>query len=131
MKKNEYLSARILIQIATGLYFTMNGLLGIMGYNSGANQFFNDVNKMFGKSNYLPLIISIVFLISGIGLLTGIFVSGKNRIINFAVFVLWIVYIIINYFTDNFMEPDLLPWLKNLSVELIILAGLWGSTQKS
>jgi len=130
MKKNVYLSGQFLIQLATGLYFALTGLLGIMGYNSGANQLFNDFNKLMGKNNYLPLIIAIVFLVAGLGLIGGLFITIKNRLIYLIVFVLWIVFIIMNYFTDNFMKPDLLPWLKDLSLQLIILAGLWNTTQK-
>ncbi len=130
MKKNVYLSGQFLIQLATGLYFALTGLMGIMGYDSGANQIFNSFNKLMGNSNYLPLIIAIVFLVAGLGLIGGLFVTNTNRMIYLIVFILWIVFIVMNYFTDNFMEPDLLPWLKDLSLQLIILAGLWNTTQK-
>lgn len=130
MKKNITLSGQFLIQLATGLYFGLNGLLGIIGFDSGVNQVFNSINKMAGKNPYIPLIISIIFLLAGIGLVFGLFFSVKNRFLYFIVFVLWIIYIVMNYFTDNFMQPDLLVWLKDLSIQLIILAGLWSTTQK-
>lgn len=130
MKKNVYLSGQILIQLATGLYFALTGLMGIMGYDSGTNQLFNSFNKLMGNSNYLPLIIAILFLVAGLGLVGGLFITIKNRLIYLIVFILWIVFIVMNYFTENFMKPDLLPWLKDLSLQLIILAGLWNTTQK-
>lgn len=130
MKKNVYFSGQFLIQLATGLYFGLSGLLGIMGYNSGVNQLFNDFNKMMGKNNYIPLIISILFLIAGLGLVFGLFFTINNRFVYFIVFILWIVFIVMNYFTENFLKPDLLPWLRDLSLQLIILAGLWNTTQK-
>ena len=86
MRKNSYFSGQFLIQLATGLYFGLSGLLGIMGYDSGANQLFNGVNKLMGKSNYLPLIISIVLLLAGLGLVLGLFFVIKNRFIYFIVF---------------------------------------------
>lgn len=130
MKKNVYLSGQILIQLATGLYFALTGLMGIMGYDSGTNQLFNSFNKLMGNSNYLPLIIAILFLVAGLGLVGGLFITIKNRLIYLIVFILWIIFIVMNYFTENFMKPDLLPWLKDLSLQLIILAGLWNTTQK-
>ncbi|MBN2618296.1 MAG: hypothetical protein JXR64_08310 [Spirochaetales bacterium] len=132
MKKGNgnYISSQLLIQLTIGIYFFISGLLGIMGYNSGMNQVFNDVNKLMGKNNYLPLIISIVFLVAGLFLLLASIIRINNRFIYFAIFALWIVYIIYSYFTNNFIEPELLVWLKNLSREVIILAGLWFSTQR-
>lgn len=131
MKKNNYLSGQFLIQLATGLYFGLNGLLGIMGFNSGTNQLFNDINKLVGRSNnYLPLIISILFLLAGIGLILGLFFVVKNRFIYFIVFVLWLLYIVMNFFMENFLEPDLIVWLRDFSLQLIILAGLFNTTQK-
>lgn len=130
MKKNVYVSGQFLTQLATGLYFTLSGLLGIMGYNSGANQLVNDFNKLMGKNSYLPVIISILFLLVGLGLIVGVFVAIKNKSVYFIAFVLWIIYIVMTLFTDNFLEPELLPWLKELSLQLLILAGLWKITQK-
>ncbi|QEN05490.1 hypothetical protein EW093_12450 [Thiospirochaeta perfilievii] len=130
MKKNGYLSGQFLIQLAIGLYFALSGLLGIMGYNQGVNQLFNGINKLTGTTNYLPLIISILFALAGSGMILGLFLSIKNSFIYFVVFVLWIVYIIMNFFTDNFIKPNLLIWLKDLSLQLIILAGLWNTTQR-
>ncbi|MGL1890354.1 MAG: hypothetical protein OCD02_01955 [Spirochaetaceae bacterium] len=129
MKKN--LSSSFLIQIAIGLYFTLSGLLGLMGYNSGTNQLIKDVNNFLGRSNnYLPLIISICFLVSGLALLAGVLLSFKKPVVFLVIFILWIVYIVMNYFMNNFLEPDLLPWLRDLSLQVIILAGLWGTTLK-
>lgn len=130
MRKNSYMSAQYPIQIAIGLYFFISGLLGIMGYNSGTNQIMNNLNSIMGRSNYIPLIISICFLISGLTLVIGLFITLRDRFIFFIIFILWIVYIVLNYFTDNFLEPGLLPWIKELSLQLIILAGLWNTTQK-
>lgn len=129
-KKNSYLSGLYMVQLAIGIYFFISGLLGIMGYNSGTNQLFNDVNKLLGKSNYLPLIISISFLVVGLFLVVSLFLTIKSSSVYLVVFIIWIVYIVYKFFTNSFMEPELLVWLKNLSRELIILSGLWAIGQK-
>lgn len=129
MKKNTF-SAVLLIQIAIGFYFGITGLLGVMGYNSGTNQLINDVNKLMGKTNYLPLIISILFLLVGVALIVGVVANIKNRFFYYTIFILWIVYIIITFFTNDFLKPETLVWLKNLSSELIVLAGLWATSQR-
>ena len=127
MKRNYYMSGQFLIQIAIGIYFFMSGLVGLIGYNSGANQLVNDLSKMMGKSNYLPLIILICFLLAGLILFTGTIFTVKNKILYFVILVMWIIYLILTYFTDDFLKPDLLVWIKELSLQLIILAGLIGS----
>ncbi len=130
MKKNYQLSSIIFIQLAIGLYFSITGLLGIIGFNSGTNQLVNDFNKLVGKSNYLPLIISIIFLISGLILITGIVLNFKNRVIFYFIVILWGLYIVSNFITSNFLKPDLLLWLKGFSYQLIIIAGLWSCAQR-
>lgn len=130
MKNKNYISSQYLIQLTIGLYFFISGLLGIIGYNSGANQLLNNVNKLMGKSSYLPLIISICFLISGSILVIGLFLSLKNSAIYYVVLVLWIVYTIFSLFTDNFLKPELLIWIKELTLSLVILSGLLSSVMR-
>lgn len=129
MKKN--ISNSFLIQLAIGLYFTLSGLLGLIGYNSGTNQLVKDFNSFVGRSNnYIPLIIAICFLVAGLALLAGVILSFKNPIVFFVIFLLWVAFIVMNFFMDNFLKPDFLPWLKDLSLQVVILAGLWGTTSK-
>ena len=130
MKKSYNVSSLLLIQMVIGVYFSLSGLLGIMGFNSGANQFFNSFNKLLGKSNYLPLIISIVFMLAGIILIFGVILNFKNKFLYLVILILWVIYIVMNNFTDNFLKPDVLMWSKDLSLNLVILAGLWGSSQR-
>lgn len=130
MKKNNNFSSILLVQLAIGFYMGITGLLGIMGYNSGANQLLNDVNKLMGKSNYLPLIISIAFLVLGLALVIGVIVNLKNKFLYYTIFILWIVYIVITFFTNEFLKPEVIVWLKNLSSPLIVLAGLWAISQR-
>lgn len=131
MKRNYNISSFLLLQLAIGLYFCLKGLLGIIGFNSGVvEQAVNEFNKLMGNNNYLPLIISLCFLLAGLALLSGVIFGFRHRVIFFVVLILWIVNIVVNYFINNLLQPELLVWLKNLSFELIILAGLWSITQK-
>lgn len=130
MKKQYNISSILLIQLSIGLYFSITGLLGIIGYNSGINQVARDINKFFGNNTYIPLVISLCFLLAGLVLISGIIFNIKIRVAHFIILILWIVYIVINYFTDNFLKPEVIEWTKDLSLQLIILSGLWGAFQK-
>lgn len=130
MKKSK-ISNNFFIQLTIGLYFAVTGLLGLMGYDSGVSGALNNLNKAVGnKPDYFPLILSICFILCGAVLIIGLVTIIRNPLIYLAVFVLWVMYIIMILFTDNFMEPDFLPWFKDLSLQLIILAGLWTAVKK-
>lgn len=129
-KKSSHLSGLYMVQLTIGIYSFLSGLLGIMGYNSGSNQLLNSMNKVMGKSNYVPLIISILFLIVGLYLVVTLFLNVRSSGVNFGILILWIVYLVYKFFTNSFLEPELLIWLRNLSKEFIILTGLWAISQK-
>jgi uncharacterized membrane protein YphA (DoxX/SURF4 family) len=130
MKKSTHISVLFLIQIAIGFHFCISGIQGIMGFNSNTNQLLNDVNKLMGESpNYLPLIIAILFLLVGFILIIGVIAGIKNKTLYYSIFILWAIYLIMTYFTNDFLRPDEIVWLKGLSSQLIILAGIWGTTQ--
>lgn len=130
MKKGAHISVLFLIQIAIGFHFCISGIQGIMGFNSQTNQLINDVNRLMGESpNYLPLIVAILFLLVGFILIVGVIAGIKNKALYYSIFILWAVYLIMTYFTNDFLKPDEIVWLKGLSSQLIILAGLWGTTQ--
>ncbi len=130
MRRKYQISNMFLLQLAIGLYFSVAGILEILGFNSDVNQAVQGISKLFGKSNYLPLIVAICLLITGLILLFGVVIPLKIRVIYSVILVLWIVYIIVNYFTDGFLKPNFIHWLKDLSYQLIILAGLWNIAQK-
>jgi FtsH-binding integral membrane protein len=51
--------------------------------------------------------------------------SGMTRILGLALFVLWGVYIIVRFIANDFLEPNFINWLYNLSWHCIILVSLW------
>ena len=87
------------------------------------------VGKLFGKNNYWGLAIAIIQLIAGIILILGLFISMQQKSMffaGFAILVLWGINIAVLYFLDDFMKPSFLVWMKDLSLQMIILAGIWG-----
>jgi hypothetical protein len=132
MGNDRRFSAMFLIQLSIGVFFLVSGLMMLMHYNSGAGQFIRGVGKLFGKNDLWNLAIALIHLFAGFILAAGVFISLKGRtqfFASFAILILWAANIVIIYFMDGFLKPDFLPWLKDLSLQLIILAGLWGTTQ--
>ena len=127
-------SAMFLIQLFIGIFFAASAVIILSGYNSAGNQFMRGVSRLFGKSNYWGLTIAIVQLLSGIILILGLFVSMQQKpmfIAAFAIMVLWGINIVMIFFLDSFMKPDFLNWIKDLSLQLVILAGLWGVVRQT
>ncbi|HAX17660.1 MAG TPA: hypothetical protein DCY00_03570 [Actinobacteria bacterium] len=127
-------SAMFLIQLFIGIYFAATAVIILSGYNSTGNQFMRGVNSLFGKNNYAGLAIAIVQLLSGIILILGLFVSMKQKSMFLAgliILVLWGINIVMLYFLNSFMKPNFLVWIKDLSLQLVILSALWGITRQT
>lgn len=132
MKRSYNISSFLLLQITIGIYFSVKGLIEIIGFNSGVvEQAISSINKLAGKSNYWPLVIAIVFLVAGIALISGVIFSIRKRLIYFIILVLWIIFIVNGYFVNNFLKGGTLVWIREISLQLVILSGLWGITQNN
>lgn len=118
-----------LLQIAVGLFFLLMGLKGIINYDSYGSQATRFVNDLFGNNNnIINIIVSIGALISGVIILGGLFIPLKNSTLMIAtlvVFIFWALKIVYFYVANNLMEPDLLTWLQNLSLQFVILMSVW------
>ncbi|MDX9800709.1 MAG: hypothetical protein RBT69_05160 [Spirochaetia bacterium] len=122
-------SGMFFLQLFIGIYFAVSAFIILSGYNSAGNQFMRGVGKLFGHNSYWGLAIAIIQLIAGIVLILGLFISMQQKSMffaGFAILVMWGINIAVLYFFDSFMQPGLLIWLKDLSLQMIILAGLWG-----
>ena len=122
------ISGMFFLQLFIGIFFAVSAVIILSGYNSAGNQFMRGVGKLFGKNNYWGLAIAFVQLIAGIILILGLFISMQQRSMffaGFAILVLWGINITVLYFLDDFMKPNFLVWMKDLSLQMIILAGLW------
>ena len=127
--RGKSLDGIFFLQLAVALFLIVSGLLGLMHYTSKLNQLSRDLSQLFGfRSDVTAVIISVAELISGTVLFVGLFLLVQNRtlfIATFTVFALWTVRVVLYYFLNGFLSPDLLEWLFNLSPDLIVLSALW------
>lgn len=122
-----------LLQIFIALFFALSGLLYLTGYSTAGSQFIRGVGKLFGKNDIWRVVIALIQLFSGLVLLVGTFIRSNQRslfLASLAITILWIINIIMLYFTDSFLQPSVMIWLRDLSVQMIILSGLWAITRQ-
>ncbi len=130
--KNGYGSV-FLLQIFIALFFALSGLLYLTGYNTAGAQFIRGVGKLFGKNDLWRVIVALIQLFSGLVLFVGTFIRSNQRSLFFAsltITVLWIINIVMQYFMESFLHPSLMIWLRDLSMQMIILSGLWAITRQ-
>ena len=127
-------SSFFLLQVAVGMFFLLMGLQGIINYDSYGSHATRFVNDLFGNSNnIINIIVSIGALVSGVIILGGLFIPLKNSTLMIAtllVFIFWALKIAYFYVVNNLMEPDLLTWLQNLSLQFVILMSVWVINRK-
>ena len=125
--KSQFSAPLSLLQLALAVYFGISGLTYLLNYNSTIAA----VSRFFGNDTTVLIVSAIIELIAGIILLAGIFarISKKYMFIaGLIIIILWILNIAGSYFAEGLLKPDLFSWLKGLSLQLIILAGLWAVT---
>ncbi len=130
--KNSYGSI-FLLQIFIALFFALSGLLFLTGYNTAGAQFIRGVGKLFGKNDMWRVVVALIQLFSGLVLFVGTFIKSNPRSLFFAsitITVLWIINIVMQFFLNSFMEPTFMIWLRDLSMQMIILSGLWAITRQ-
>jgi uncharacterized membrane protein YphA (DoxX/SURF4 family) len=122
------------LQLATGIYFTVSGILHLQSYNSETEKIFRSVKQVFGvDSGPMAIIIPLVLIVAGVLLIIGLFISlGRNGqlIMGLTLFGLWLLQMIVTYFTNGVFEPDFLNWAAEFSKDLVILAVLWVISQR-
>jgi hypothetical protein len=127
--KSEFLRPLSLLQLALGLFFGLTGLLFLVNYNSSGAHF----SSVFGSNNIVNLFIALIELAVGIMFIIGLFADIPFKVMfvsGIIILIIWIIYIIIGYFINNFIEPGFLSWLQRLSLELIVLGCIWGVTSQ-
>jgi len=129
----EKKSSVFFLQIFIALFFALSGLLYLTGYSTAGSQFIRGVGKLIGKNDILRVIVALVQLFSGLVLLVGSFVRSNQRslfLASLTITILWIVNIAMLYFIGSFLQPSFMIWLRDLSVQMIILSGLWAITRQ-
>ena len=128
-KKNITFGSLELLQCITGIALFLIGLLAIVDYSSTGREVQRFFAETFGgKSDILDLILGILLAVSGV-LVTVTIVLPLDRTFLLAAGLIslgvWVLRIILVYFTDDIAEPDFLHWAAPLAKELIVLASLW------
>jgi len=117
------------LQILTALLLVTFGLDALTGYNSTGAELMRTVNKAFGGSNnILPIIFAVIEIVVGALLILEFFIPVTTRFVFIGMIlicVVWIVTIVMNFISSNFLEPNLISWLRELSVQLILLTCFW------
>lgn len=132
---NTNMAMKLLI-IAVACFFIVSGLTEIINYNSDSAQLgraWDDFSsRVFGtKTNRgIEIVIAIIELIIGVFLfldLINLLNFNAMSMVKIIIFILWAVFMVWTHFLNNF-PPDsriFLVWLRNFSLDLIILASLW------
>ncbi len=127
--KSSIIEPLSLLQIALAIFFSLSGLSYLLKYDTAGAA----ISRLLGNNDTLMLIVAIVELAAGIILLAGLFAPVETKymyLTSFVILILWAVNISTSYFINNLFKPDFIPWLQGLSLQLIILAGLWGVTSR-
>jgi uncharacterized membrane protein YphA (DoxX/SURF4 family) len=125
--KSQFTAPLSLLQLALAVYFGISGLTYLLNYNSTIAA----VTRFFGNDSTVLLVSAIAQLIVGIILFAGLFARIDKKymfIAGLIIMILWGLNIAASYFADGLAKPDILTWLQGLSLQLIILAGLWAVT---
>lgn len=118
------LTSVFFLQLVIGIFFLSLGILGIQGHDSTLSQ----LRRTFGHNDSLQLIMAIVELVAGIILVVGLFValSGEvQRLVSLILFCLWALVLVLQYVVDGFDSKHFLTWLQSLSLDSVVLVGLW------
>ncbi|MDR1420570.1 MAG: hypothetical protein LBI86_09370 [Treponema sp.] len=124
MSRSRTVNPVFFIQLALGVYFAVLGIEGITSYQSRGAQ----ILRLFGQNRVLDLVVAIVFLVAGIYLVISLLAPIDRNlyfILNIIVFVIWIIYIVLSLFVNNFLKPNFLPWLGELAWKCVILSSVW------
>ncbi|HET7839683.1 MAG TPA: hypothetical protein VFL04_07980 [Rectinemataceae bacterium] len=112
------------LQLALGAFFLALGIMGVTDYQHSTR----GVMSLFAKNSALKLTTAIIELAMGGVLLLGLVFSVSSalaRILGIVLFLLWAVYIVMNFIAKDIFEPSFVPWLYNISWNSVILVALW------
>ncbi|MCL2793476.1 MAG: hypothetical protein FWD87_10360 [Spirochaetaceae bacterium] len=128
----ERVSAMWLIQFFIGVFLTASALIFLSG--GAGSEVARGISKVFGSSSTVGLIVAILELVSGVVLLVSLFLGAKPRWLFLAllvIFIFWTINVVAVYLLDGFAKPNLMAWLRDISLQLIVLSGLWGVMMQS
>jgi hypothetical protein len=118
------------LQIMTGVFFIIVGLQVLLDFNSTGGQITMGISRMFGRLDYvIQITIAVLELLSGIVIIAALFVSVRESMVRLAmliIIVIWAARMVYVYFiAREVFKPAVLTWLKDISLDGIILMALW------
>jgi uncharacterized membrane protein YphA (DoxX/SURF4 family) len=114
------------LQLCLGVFFLVLGITDLTNYNNPG--FLSQVGRAFGKNETLALVMAVVEIGMGAVLALGLFISASTdltKILGVALFILWALYMVVAFFVQDLLKPNLLTWLYRVSWNAIILISLW------
>ena len=127
---SERVSAMWLIQLFIGIFLVASGIL----YLTGSSEVARGLAKAFGKNTTWTTVLAVVELISGIILLAGLFIGAQVKWMFLAclvIFIIWSINILSGFVFNGFLKPNFFAWLKDISLYLVVLSGLFGVMMSS
>ena len=119
----------LILQILVALLLLTFGLDALTGYNSTGAELMRTVNKAFGGSNnILPIIFAVIEIVVGALLILEFFMPVTTKFVFIGMIVIcvvWIITIVMRFISNGFLEPNFITWLRELSVQLILLTSFW------
>jgi hypothetical protein len=115
-----------LLQLCLGVFFLVLGISDLTNYNNP--DIIGGLKRAFGKNDTLSLVMAVVEIVMGAVLALGLFLSASaelTKLLGFVLFVLWALYMVVAFFVQGFLEPNLLTWLYRVAWHSIILLSLW------
>lgn len=123
------LGAMFFMQIFIAMFFIASAIIILANYNSAGDKIIRGMNHLFGKSNTLTTVVAVVELIAGVILLLDLFVPMPGRTMFIAIMsilILWGINIVMLYIVNDLFKPNFFAWIKEISFQLVIFAGLLG-----
>lgn len=135
MAKKNLSSPIMFLQISVSAYLILLGITGIANYNSDLNRLGRAVIQAFGgRTDIWGLLVSILCLVSGAIILLALFINIKTKLLYYTALgigIFWLIQILFAFFlNNNLFEPEFLSWLARLSLDVVILAGIWEISRK-
>jgi uncharacterized membrane protein YphA (DoxX/SURF4 family) len=118
-----------ILQVLVALLLLTFGIDALTAHNSAGQEFVRSVNRAFGgNNNIVPLIIAVLEIVVGALLLMEFFVPVATKFVFIGMVIIcivWIISIIMPFFMNRFLDPNFISWLRDLSVELVLLTCFW------
>jgi len=136
MPKNNRPSSLSVLSLALGVFLIIAGIYGLAGEKSFLSEIEQGLNKLFGNNDryVISVVISIMELIAGTLMLLapfGLLQSGVLKVSVLIVCAFWLAKIILELFVyrdvfqNSYHQKDVLGWLQDASLNLVILVAMW------